>query len=257
MTYRIKNVVLAAALAIVAALMVTFYVSSYKKNVQSDEETVKVWVASQNIPEGTSGDEVVDGSMLATQEIARKNVAPGAVSSPSQLDGTVAVDPVYAGEQVTTLRFKPADERGVRGRLTGNQRAVQVPGDEHQLLAGTLREGDHVDVVGNWKFPESGQEHFSRVILRDVLVLKGADTSATAGSVTNPSDQLSVMLRLTDAQEQKLFFVAKNGDFTLELRPPKDGTDSPEGFESAHTLLSDGLNPTQQHELSRAERSNP
>ena len=129
MTYRIKNVALAVGLAIVAALMVTFYVSNYKKNVQAEEETVKIWVASENIPEGTEGEKAIDDSMLSTQEVARKSVAPGAISSATQLDGTVAVDPVYAGEQVTTLRFRPAEERGIRSQLTGNMRAFQVPGD--------------------------------------------------------------------------------------------------------------------------------
>ena len=136
-------------------------------------------------------------------------------------------------------------------------RAVQVPGDEHQLLAGTVREGDHVDVVASWKFPETGQEHFSRVVLRDLLVLEGADTSEASTKVANPSSSLAVVLRVTDAQAQKLVFIEKNGDWTLELRPPKDATDSPEGFESAQTLLTDGLNPNQRRGVRTAERSTP
>jgi Flp pilus assembly protein CpaB len=246
MTYRIKNVGLAVALALVAGLMVTFYVSNYKKSIQADEETVKVWVAAQNIPEGTAGEKVTGNGFLEAQDIARKSVAPGAISSLDQLEGTVAMEEIYAGEQVSTLRFRPAEQRGIRAQLTGALRAVQLPGDKNQLLAGVVKEGDHVDVIGNWKYPESGQEHLTRVVLRDLLVLKGADTGvATGPEIASPQGSLSVLLALTDAQSQKLFFVAKNGDWSLALRPPEDATDSPEGVETSATLLSDGLRKNQ------------
>jgi pilus assembly protein CpaB len=246
MTYRIKNVGLAVALALVAGLMVTFYVSNYKKNVQAEEETIKVWVATQDIPEGTTGEKVVGSGLLEQQEIARKNVAPGAVSTPDQLEGTVATQAVYAGEQLSVLRFQPAEQRGVRAQLSGPLRAVQLPGDKNQLLAGVVKEGDHVDVIGNWKYPESGQEHITRVVLRDILVLKGAETNVSTGpEIASPQGSLSVLLALTDSQSQKLFFVAKNGDWSLALRPPEDATDSPEGLETAATLLADGLTPNQ------------
>jgi pilus assembly protein CpaB len=257
MTYRIKNVALAVALALVAALMVTFYVSNYKKDVQQAEETVKVWVASQNIPEGTSGEKVVEAGMLEEKEVARKNIAPGAVSDPSQLEGTVATQAVYAGEQVSTLRFQPAEQRGVRAELTGALRAVQVPGDANQLLAGTLKEGDHVDVVGNWLYPESGQNHVTRVVLRDILVLKGAESQVTGAKLAAPDGSLSVLLALTDAQSQKLFFVQRNGDWMLALRPPDKATDSPEGVETAQTLLLDGLKGNQLRAVPNEEGSAP
>jgi Flp pilus assembly protein CpaB len=257
MTYRIKNVGLAVALALVAGLMVTFYVSNYKKNIQAEEETITVWVAAQNIPEGTVGDNVMESGLLETQDVARKSVAPGAISSLDQLEGTVATQEIYAGEQVSTLRFRPAEQRGVRAQLTGSLRAVQLPGDKNQLLAGVVKEGDHVDVIGNWKYPESGQEHITRVVLREILVLKGAETGvATGPEIASPQGSLSVLLALTDAQSQKLFFVAKNGDWSLALRPPEDATDSPEGLETAGTLLSDGLRANQLRQF-RIEGSTP
>ena len=49
------------------------------------------------------------------------------------------------------------------------------------------------------------------------------------------------MLALTDAQAQKLFWIMKNGEWSLELRPTDDPADSPEGFESSQSLLRDGI----------------
>ena len=42
-------------------------------------------------------------------------------------------------------------------------------------------------------------------------------------------------------QVQKLFFVLKNTDWSLELRPVVDAADSAERAESIHTVVHDGL----------------
>ena len=55
MTYRVKNITIAVALALVAALLTSFYVTNYQRNVRKDETNVPVWVAARDIPAGTSG----------------------------------------------------------------------------------------------------------------------------------------------------------------------------------------------------------
>jgi Flp pilus assembly protein CpaB len=172
--------------------------------------------------------------------------------NPSDVTEDVVTEKIYAGEQVTTLRFRAPTNAGVRAPLTGNLRAIQVPGDEHQLLEGTLKEGDRVDVVGSWNYPESATNHYSRTILRDILVLRGVVNAQVSEKITEgEAPAKSVMLALTDAQAQKLFWVMKNGEWSLELRPTDDPADSPESAESAKTLLGDGLSNAQ---LGRAFR---
>ena len=113
-----------------------------------------------------------------------------------------------------------------------------------------------IDVIGNWKFPEAGQEHITRVVLRDILILKGAETDvATGPEIASQQGSLSVLLALTDAPSQKLFFVAKNGDWSLELRPTKDPADSPESAEKEFTLLTDGMSPAQLRAIAAAARA--
>jgi pilus assembly protein CpaB len=242
MTYRLRNIGVAIALALVAGLLTVFYVTNYKRDVRAAEESVTVWVAAREIPAGTSGEAVAREGFLTEQEIAQRNVTPGAISSPAQLEGRIASDPVYAGEQVTMLRFTAEESQGIRGQISGNERAIQVAGSEHQLLAGTLQDGDHVDVVGSWNVPEKETNHVSRVILREILVIEAAKQNATTEKLTDPNQAgLSVILALTDAQAQKLFWIAKNGDWTLQLRPVDDAADSPESAESALSLLRDGM----------------
>jgi Flp pilus assembly protein CpaB len=94
--------------------------------------------------------------------------------------------------------------------------------------------------------PEGAQSHVTRTILRDILVLEPAKQADTQSKLTEGGKKgLSVKLALTDAQEQKLFWVAENGTLTLTLRSPSDASDSPESADSSWTLLVDGLKAQQ------------
>jgi Flp pilus assembly protein CpaB len=246
MTYRLRNVGLAIALAAVAVLLVFYYVSQERGRLQQDQELVAVWVAAKDIPEGTSGAELDAGGFLTPVEVERGQVTPGALLDPADVSSKVVANPIYKGEQVSQLRFRSEAEKGIRAQLTGNLRAVQLPGDEHQLLAGTLEAGDRIDVVGTWNVPEGATNHISRTVLRDILVLEPAHKSDTQSKITDAGKEgLAVKLALTDAQEQKLFWVAQNGAWTLTLRAPTDASDSPEAAESWWTLLGDGLKSDQ------------
>lgn len=244
MTYRLRNILIAVALALVAAMLTSFYVTNYQRNVQQAEEDVKVFVASRDIPEGTTGASLQKTQLLTEKTVERRNVVPGAVSDPAQLDGLVAAERIYAGEQVTTRRFTTPAERGVRAQLKATERAIAVPGDPHQLLVGTLKEGDRVDVVASWTYPEGSQTTYSKIVLRDILVLRAPAGAATAEKLTSgQTGGYAAMLKVTDTQVQRLYWVMKNGDWHLQLRPPVDAVDSAENVESSHALVQDGVKP--------------
>jgi Flp pilus assembly protein CpaB len=246
MTYRLRNIGLAIALAAVAVLLVFYYVAQERGRLQNDQELVPVWVAAKNIPAGTTGAELESAGFISQKEVERGVVAPGALLDPQTVAGKVVVQEIYQGEQVSQLRFRSEAQKGIRAQLTGNLRAVQLPGTEHQLLRGTLQAGDHVDIMGTWNVPEGVQHHVSRVLLRDILVLEAAQQAEVTSKISQgPNQQLSVKLALTDAQEAKLFWIASNGEWTLVLRPPADAADSPEGAENYQTLLADGLKAEQ------------
>ena len=242
MTYRVKNITIAVALALVAALLTSFYVTNYQRNVRKDETNVPVWVAARDIPAGTSGADVVARNMLEKTEIVRRNVVPGAISDPKQVEDLVATQTVFAGEQVSTRRFSSPSERGIAAQLTGVQRAISVPGDQYQLLAGVVKAGDRVDVVANWAFPEGSEFHYSRIILRDIEVLRAPVGGAASDKLgASRTGSHSAILKVSDAQVQKLYWAMKNGEWHLQLRPPVKAADSPENVESSAALLREGV----------------
>lgn len=239
-TNRLWHVAAAIGLALLAVLLTTFYVTNYKRHVQHGESQVTVLVASKDIPVDTQGAELIAGTWLTKETVARRQVVPGAIASPEQLRGLIATQATFAGEQVTARRFGTPAERGVRAQIKGTQRAVQVAGDSNQLLAGTLRTGDHVDIVGAWQI-DGDNIQVSRVIARDALVLS-APTVAKTGTAPSTNNQYSAQLRLSDADSQKLEWIVGNGkDWRLEIRPPVEATNSPRWHETSTTMLKDGV----------------
>lgn len=240
MTYRVKNIGIAVILAAFAGLLTIFYVASYKRHVQHGEKNVSVLVAARDIPAGTTGSEVVEQHYLSTESVPRRTVVPGAISNPDQLNNLVVTDQIYRGEQVSTVRFGAPTEQGIRAQLKANERAVQLDGSASELLAGTLKDGDHIDVLADWESPEGGspQHHISKIIVRDLLVLQAPLTPKSGGTLgENPNQGFSIELRATDSQMQKIYYARKNGDLTLLLRPPADAQDSGRTIDDWSTLL--------------------
>src|SRR3954471_21506442 len=252
MNYRVKNIGIAVALAALAAILTSVYVVNYKRHVQHGEDKVTVLVAARDIPAGTSGAEIIDQKMLAKETVPRKAIVAGAISNPDQLSQYIATQDVFEGEQVSTRRFSPPKEQGIRAEIKGTQRGYQLEGDQHQLLAGTLKAGDHVDVVASWGIKSPGQSNggddaiVSRVVLRDLVVLTPAEADSGSTAVTSSSQSSAfVQLRMTDWQGQKMIWVKKNSEDTgegchLAPRPPNGSLDSANTYVDSALMLFDG-----------------
>ena len=87
-------------------------------------------------------------------------------------------------------------------------------------------------------------------MLRDLLVLQAPDTTKNQSKIgSNPNEPFSVMLAVSDAQAQKLWWLVKNGDWSLQLRPVTNAADSPDSFETSGSLLADGLRASARRRL--------
>jgi Flp pilus assembly protein CpaB len=257
MTYRVRNIVIAVVLAALAALMTSYYVTNYKRHVQQGEKDVEVWVASKDISVGTTGSDAK--KLLVSKHVPRRTVVQGAITKPEDLDKLVATQSVYSGEQVTTNRFSAPNQVGIHGKLTGNVRAFQIEGNSNQLLLGTLKTGDHVDLVATFKY-KAGELTYvaTRTVLRDVEVLRAPSGGTTEKLASGGNGGYSIMLAVTDSQAQKLWFtgtVAQGNQgatvlgWSLDLRAPVESRDSPESVETLHSILTDGLRPAQVNSL--------
>jgi pilus assembly protein CpaB len=232
LSYRTRNILIASGLALLAVVLTLVYVSHARKSsTNAVAAPVSVLVASRDIPIGTAGTKLAGTGWLVTKTFQPSDVPSGAVTNVHQLALLVAIQPTYAGEQLVAQRFGTTQQEGLLSVLHGPNRVVQLPGDTNQLLAGTLKVGNLVDVVGSVKVPETGQTHFSTTFLRDLLVVS-APSKPGSGSL-----QTSVQLRVTSSQAQRLFWLEKNADWSLVLRPSTGATDPALSPTNATTLL--------------------
>lgn len=240
MTYRVRNIVIAVGLALVAMLLTLLYVTNYRKSVQHSAGTVQVYVAAQDIQSGTTGSDIVKQHELRQLSIPRSDVVPGAISSPQQIADLVLTTNIYDGEQVTLRRFANRTEQGVRAQLHGTMRAIQVAGNPDQVLAGTLQAGDHVDLVASIHYPDpSSSATESRVVLHNLLVLvpPAATTSGSAKLSSSSGSTSTVMLQVGETQIHTLFYVVTNDAWSLDLRPVADASDSAASNQDADSIL--------------------
>jgi Flp pilus assembly protein CpaB len=238
MTYRLRNIFVAVGLALVAVMLTLFYVTNYKRSVQKGASSVQVYVAAHDIQAGVTGQDLVKQHALKTVTVRRSDIVPGAISDPEQVGNLVLSAPLYAGEQVTLRRFSDVAAEGIRSQLKGTERAVEVAGDPNQVLAGTLQSGDHVDLVANLKLQGNENASADRIVLRDLTVLTSPTDALKLSSAAGTTQ--SVILAVNDTQVQRLFYVLKNADWTLELRPVVNAADSHERVDTLDTILKEG-----------------
>jgi Flp pilus assembly protein CpaB len=241
MTYRSRNLAIAAVFAILAVTVTAIYVSHYKGKVDARAATVNVLVAARDIPIGTPGSALLADGYARIATVPQAELVPSALTSVTEARGHVVGETIHRGEQVTARRFAAAGVEGVQLNLTKTLRAVQLEGNATQLLAGTLEAGDRVDVFASLSYPEGGTRHFAGAIVRNLLVLKAAEDSGSSKLTTGATPTASsVLLAMTDRQAQRMLFAVKNGDWTLALRPVTKPRDSAPTIDSAWTVLTNG-----------------
>jgi Flp pilus assembly protein CpaB len=239
---RLRNLMLPVVLAVLAVVLIGAYVVSYRNSVTAGAELVKVMVAARDIPAGTNGSAVASGGYLKTETVPRRAVVPGSVVSAAPLTSMVAKDPIYQGQQVTLRQFGPISQGGIFAKFSGKQRAVAVLGDPTQLLAGTLSDGDYVDVVATVQYSGVGRSRATtRVVLRNLLVLdtpdEGKEIDVSSGEDTR------VALVMTDRQAQTMGWAMKNSTWFLALRPTTKPRNSSVTLETLKTFLGRALPP--------------
>jgi Flp pilus assembly protein CpaB len=237
---RLRNLALPLGLAVLAAVLVGVYITSFRHSVTHGAGLVKVLVASRDIPAGTDGSSVAGGGYLKAQTVPRRAVVPGSITSAAPLTSLVTGSVIYKGEQITLRQFKPIAQGGVFAKFSGTERVVVIPGEPRQLLVDTVSDGDHVDLVANVNYSAGGLARATtRVVLRNLLVLK-APTSSSAGTA-GTADSASMALAMTDKESQVMLWTMKNASWFFALRPTARPRNSRPSIDTLYSILSRGL----------------
>jgi Flp pilus assembly protein CpaB len=237
-------------------VLVAAYLTNYKHHVQSGEQKVDVYVATKPIPAGTPAADLVNSNLIHKTTVLQRSMVPGVIDDPKKLANLYVTRAIFTNEQVTLDSFGTAAQRGTQGSLAGTDRAIDVTATPQQLLAGTVRDGDHVDVVASWGIGQNGDVKVSRTVLRDILVIKAPETGTKANITSGGTGNTAqAQLKLSDSQARQLFWLMENGEWALTLRSPVQASNGKDAYDDGGTLLLPALTASERAAVMAYERS--
>jgi Flp pilus assembly protein CpaB len=192
-------------------------------------------VADRLIPKGTAGSVIVSGGFFKPASVQQDSLQTGALTSATALAGKVATQDIYPGEQLTTADFASGADP-LRGQLSGDQRAINIPIDSSHGLAGAVRAGDKVDVLAGFNAANSASGRGRpelRTLAENLLVLK-----APAVGTPNGNASQNLTIRVSGDLAAQLAFASDNGKIWFVLRPPAGATNTRPSSVTLDSLLS-------------------
>jgi pilus assembly protein CpaB len=224
-----KKLAIAVGLALIAMLALWLYARSVREEVAGGRK-VKVVVAAEELPAGTR----VGRANLAMHEVPEAYVHPGTIEmgEEAQIIGRPVAEKIAQGQPLLWSDFDLQRTAGASRRLSATvqkgQRAVTIPVDVAGSLAGMLRPGDHVDVLGT--FARGQQDWATVTLLQDVLVLATGEQrgggegegEAAAGGPSGPRTFNNVTLSVDPEEAELLVFAQQRGPINIALRAQDD-----------------------------------
>jgi pilus assembly protein CpaB len=225
MRRRLLAAFAAIVLLCAGTVVLLAYVRGADARALAGVQTIEVLVADQQIPEGTSADELA--TLVRTEVLPQKAVLDGRVTDLGELAGQVATADIQQGEQLLAVRFGEADELGDPGTVPvpSGMQEVSVLLEPQRAVGGRLAAGDLVGVVvslGDGK--QNGETH---AVLHEVLVTEvvgapsqteqGADAETASAGPAVPAQSLMITLAVTAAQAEAVVYGIEHGTLWLSL----------------------------------------
>jgi pilus assembly protein CpaB len=206
MSRRAVLVVVALAIAAVSTALLTLYVRDAQARADSRQDLVQVLVAKQDIPAGTTGQQILDNGWASLAPLPRSAANPDALSELSAKERTFHLAaPVFAGEQI--LRKRLAEPATSHLAMPEGKLAISVKLDDPARVAGYAEPGSQVVI-----FASIGDR--TELLLNPVEVL---EVGQNTRSDDDQGDQTLLTLALDQEQAQKVIYAQGHGSLYLAL----------------------------------------
>jgi len=249
MRSKLVLTVVAIALGGVAAFAAFSYLSAVQHQAEAGSVMTDVLVAKVDIPRGAEANTLLSLGLVEVTKVPLRYLPSGAVSSLRAVTDMVLAVPVTKGEVMTTARFQYPSEAGLAFGVPKGFVAVTVPVNDSRGLAGLVKAGDRVAVLGTIGGKNAGDD-VTKIIIPGARVLAvgrntGAESSqqaaqpsgglAVGGSTSNNAQ--TVTLAVSPQDSEKLVFVGETGGVWLALLPTTASAAGPGTGQSASTVL--------------------
>ena len=235
-----KYLIFALICGTVASFLVfrMIQITSRPKIIESPK--AKIVFAKTAIPART----VITAEQLELKTVPQEVVTNDSVLAVGDIVGLITKTELIQGEPVNVNRlFRKGDKLSLSAIIPEGKRAITIPIDEIIGVAGFVKPGERVDLIGTIQ-PRGHSESTSWTLLQDIEVLA---VSQDMGISSNGNSQgangkvgTSVTLAVTPLQAEKVILSKEKGTLHLALRPIlKEGEQSVPAIRES-SLLSSG-----------------
>lgn len=235
MSRRTIALVLAVALAALATIALISYIRGIEDRAYAKTETVKVFVAKQDIGAGTTGDTASQQGFIESATVPAVVRPANAITSLEQISGQLATVQIFKGEIIVADRFKPPHLASTNALpIPAGKQAVSIAIAGAPAVGGFVQPGDQVSLIVQTQNRTSrgtpvtgtGAGVITRYLMQNLDVIAvGARVISAAAPAAGAEQQQQVAgiftFAVTPALAEKLVFAALNTTMYFTLLPPK------------------------------------
>ena len=235
------SLIIGVILALATVFMVKMYLDQKQaafveqaQNQARAASATKVLVAKTDIPKGVP----IAANMVALEPIPEKFIQPKAVTSFDRIEGMVTAQPISKNEQVTLnqlLSNQQASGESLAMATPIGKRAISIMVDNISSLAGMMRPGDNVDVIGLIPVPvqtaegKTASQIVTVPLFQNVLVLAvgqelGTGAAPSGGRYAKEGEKREgapiITLALSPQEANLIAFVQEQGKIRFIMRSP-------------------------------------
>ena len=232
--------ILAVFVAVIGTALVFLYVKGADKRAQDQVANTTVLQAKQNIAAGETYDSALAAGKIVSAEVPQNVVTAntGAVTSTTQLKGTIVSVPIFAGQVIVASQFGDSVAAANSSlAIPKGMIAISVNLTDPDRVAGNIQNGSEVAIfvtgsltqttAGGASAGTDGELQATKLLLPKVTVLNvGSPQPPTTSTKTDPTsgeqttEQLPrtlLTLAVTQQEAQKVIVASKALDLTFGL----------------------------------------
>lgn len=217
--------VVALVTGLVAAGLARQYLTDQVEHIESRNrgQTVNLVVAKADLPAGTR----LGTPTVAVRPVPQDHAHSGAVR-PEQfdrIDGLLLAHPLKAGDAVLWSSVEATRPPTFADRIPPGHRAITIPVDDINAMAGMLEPGDLIDLV--LVVDLQGRKHMATLLSAVQVLATGQRALDTAGPSSERRLYTTVTLNTNPQQARNVVLAREVGRLTALLRRPQDKAEAP------------------------------
>lgn len=213
-----KVLVFAIIIGLITVIGLNYYINNLSSTKRNQIIYSKVVFANNRIPQNIR----VTADMVKIKTIPAEAVHPQAITSLDKVIGKTSCAEIIAGEQVLSNRIVIDPKKAALAyRIPQNMRAVTIPNNEIQGVAGYINIGDKIDILATYKDKDINPVSTTYTQLQNIEVI-AVGNAKTSEEDKKKSLSASITLSVKPAQAEVLVYALANGSLHYTLRNPID-----------------------------------